>query len=138
MDVMNYYVLQANGEVITKRTVRKLTPRELEDSTMLKEHQAFDNSVILKLGDPMFDQDLSAVKASCGIKVIDAVTPEYEAYEDDHECRKRVPDVDDFDPETYDEYVFAQVQLPRDDDPESEEWKWSPDGEAQPKSTTGY
>jgi hypothetical protein len=27
-----------------------------------------------------------------------------------------MPDTDDFDPETYDEYILAQVQLPRDDE----------------------
>jgi hypothetical protein len=27
-----------------------------------------------------------------------------------------MPDVDDFDRETYDEYILAQVQLPRDDE----------------------
>jgi hypothetical protein len=83
---------------------------------MLKEQQEFDNSVIQKLGDPMLDQDLSAVKATRGIIVIDAVAPEYEAYEDDEECRKRMPEVNDFNPETYDEHILAQVQLPRDDE----------------------
>jgi hypothetical protein len=55
---MNYYVLQSNGEEVTKRIIRKLTPQELEDRTTLKEQQTFDNSVILKLGDPMLDHSL--------------------------------------------------------------------------------
>jgi hypothetical protein len=68
------------------------------------------------MGDPMLDQDLSAVKTNRGIKVIDAVTPDYEAYEDDEECQKRMPDMDNFDPKTYDAYISAQFQLPRDDE----------------------
>jgi hypothetical protein len=114
--VMSYYVLQYNGEVVTKRTIRKLTPQEQEDKTVLKEKQAFDEKVTRALGDPMLDQDLVAVKASRGVKVTNAVTPEYEAYEDDQEYQKRIPDADDLDPETYDEYILAQVQLPRDDE----------------------
>jgi hypothetical protein len=114
--VMSYYVLQHNGEVVAKRTIRKLTPQEQEDRTMLEEQQAFDNRVNQKLGNPMLDQDLDAVKVSRGVKVIDAATPEYEAYEDDGKCLKRIPDVDNFDPGTYDEYILAQVQLPRDDE----------------------
>jgi hypothetical protein len=38
------------------------------------------------------------------------------AYEDDPERQKRMPDTGEFDPETYDEYILAQVQLPRDDE----------------------
>jgi hypothetical protein len=114
--VMSYYVLQHNGEVVAKRTIRKLTPQEQEDETMSREQQAFDGKVTQKLGDPMLDQDLAAVKASRGVKVTNAVTPEYEAYEDDQEHQKRMPDTDNFDPETYDEYILAQVQLPRDDE----------------------
>jgi hypothetical protein len=64
----------------------------------------------------MIDQDLAAAKASCGVKVTNAVTPEYEAFEDDQERQKRMPDTGDFDPETYDEYILVQVQLPRDDE----------------------
>jgi hypothetical protein len=69
-----------------------------------------------KLGDPMLDQDLAAVTANRGANIINAVTPEYEAYEDDDEHHTRMPDMDDFDPETYDEYILAHVQLPRDDE----------------------
>jgi hypothetical protein len=31
---MSFYVLQHNGEVVTKRTIRKLTPQEQEDKTV--------------------------------------------------------------------------------------------------------
>jgi hypothetical protein len=64
----------------------------------------------------MLDQDLSTVSVKSGIKVVNAATPAYEAFEDDHERKSRIPDMDDFDPETYDAYIFAQVQLPRHDD----------------------
>jgi hypothetical protein len=73
-----------------------------EDETVSREQQTFDGKVTQKLGDPMLDQDLAAVKASRGVKVTNAVTPEYEEYEDDQEHQKRMPDTDNFDPETYD------------------------------------
>jgi hypothetical protein len=83
---------------------------------MLKEWKASDNKITQKLDDPMLDQDLAAVKANRGVKVTNAVTPEYEAYEDDDKHHERMPDMDNFDPETYDDYILAQVQLPRDDE----------------------
>jgi hypothetical protein len=43
--------------------------------------------------------------------VFNAVTPEYEAYEDDDEHHARTPDMDGVDPETYDEDILAHVQL---------------------------
>jgi hypothetical protein len=65
--VISYYVLQSNGEVITKRTRRKLTPQEREGRTMLKEWYEFDIKITEKLGDPMLDQDFAAVTANRGV-----------------------------------------------------------------------
>jgi hypothetical protein len=65
--VMSYYVLQSNGEVVTNRTIRKLTPQEREDRTMLKAWHEFDIKITEKLGDPMIDQDFAAVTVNRGV-----------------------------------------------------------------------
>jgi hypothetical protein len=50
---------------------------------MLKEWHDFDIEITQKLGDPMLDQNLAAVTANRGVNIINAVTLEYEVYEDD-------------------------------------------------------
>jgi hypothetical protein len=68
----------------------------------------------------MTEAELSMVKGheddKSANRKISAVTPEYEAYEDEHEQQKWMPEVDGFDQETYDAYVLAKVQLPKGDD----------------------
>jgi hypothetical protein len=44
--------------------------------------------------------------------LVDAITPEYELYVDDVDGEALpIPDIDDADPDTYDQYVGAEVQL---------------------------
>jgi hypothetical protein len=112
--------MDAGGSVkwpsATYRAFRRSDPILISKSNRLNYSVYHDNGIFQRLGDPKLDQDHSAVKTSHGIKVIDAATPVYEAYEGDEECRKRMPEVDDFDPETYEEYILAQVHLPRVDE----------------------
>ena len=59
-------------------------------------------AVIKKLGAPVEDTDLSST----------AVTPTYEAYEDDVEKQTHSPDLNNFNPETYDACMQEQICLP--------------------------
>jgi hypothetical protein len=118
--VMSFIILHPRGRVVHRTTVLKLTPQELEDKTHAKLRETFDRDVASKLGDPMTEAELSMVKGhekdKSASQKISAVTPEYEAYKDEHERQQRMPKVDGFDQETYDAYVLAQVQLPKGDD----------------------
>jgi hypothetical protein len=118
--VVSFIILRPSGRVVHRTTVRKLTPQELEDKTHAKLRETFDKDIASKLGDPMTEAELGTVKGheedKSASRKISAVTPEYEAYEDEHEQQKRMPKVDGFDQETYDAYVLAQVQLPKGDD----------------------
>jgi hypothetical protein len=72
--------------------------------------EVYDELIVDKLGDVFTEADVNSTTTP--VKKISAVTPEYEAYEDDQEKQERMPELDDFNPETYDAYVQAQVQLP--------------------------
>jgi hypothetical protein len=87
---MSFITLQPSGKVVHRTTVRKLTPQVLEDKTHAKPQETFDKEQIVgKLGDPMTEAELSTVKGhdedKTASRKISAVTPKYEAYEDDHE-----------------------------------------------------
>ena len=105
---MTRKVLKANGKVVYRSTVRGLTPDEMADETMTKERSKFDESVEQLLGDSFKYEDFSndPELESLG-------TPSFEPYEDDEGRPVRTPEDDDeADPDTYDQYVGAEVVLP--------------------------
>ena len=105
---MTRKVLKANGKVVYRSTVRGLTPDEMADETMTKERNKFDESVEKLLGDSFKYEDFSndPELESLG-------TPSFEPYEDDEGRPVRTPEDDDeADPDTYDQYVGAEVVLP--------------------------
>ena len=132
---MSYHVLQHSGEVVSRTSIRKLTPQELDKSDIRCAMDKFMDNVEDKLGPPIADDDtpiLEATEAASGKKKrkakskprhpvsvsslnVNSVTPEYELYEDDNESHQHQQDPDDFDIDAYDGYVTAQVSLPREE-----------------------
>jgi len=87
-----------------------LTPDELLDETHKKEREEFTTSVNKKLGDSFKYEDFVTDP-----ELEDLGTPIYEPpYEDGEEGTgpRFVPEADDVDEDTYDQYVGAQVLLP--------------------------
>lgn len=114
---MSYKILRPSGKLVRRTTVRKLTPQEWEDKANTKLRDKFDEDIAQKLGSAMTEADLSTVDGiTTKGRKISAVTPEYEAYEDDDEKHERIKEVDDLDQETYDAYVLSQVMLPKGDE----------------------
>ena len=110
--VMTAKILTVTGEVVRRNTYRALTPEEWDSDANRKERELYATSVEARLGSPLKDSDLSS---SFGVS---AVTPEYEAYEDDDSENIQSPDLDDVDSEPggYDGYITAQVLLPKGDE----------------------
>ena len=114
--VLTAKILKSNGEVIRRNTFRHLTPEEFESEENQKQRQLFNESVSKRVGQPVLHEDL---KQEFGIA---AVTPEYEAYEDDDSKTVVIPEVDElvesseYDPEGYNGYISAQVLLPKGDE----------------------
>jgi hypothetical protein len=101
-------VLKANGKVVYRSTVRALTPDEMADETMTKEREKFNDAVEKALGDSFKYEDFSndPELESLG-------TPSFEPYEDDEGRQPaKLEDDNEADPDTYDQYVGAEVVLP--------------------------
>jgi hypothetical protein len=98
-------VLKANGRIIYRSTFIAVTDDEKKDPNVIKEMEAFDQGITLKLGQHIKEEDLKA----------DA-TPEYIPYEEDDlggdPPVTRLPERDEADVSTYDPYVGAEVLLP--------------------------
>lgn len=83
-----------------------LTEEEMSDTTKAKERETFNKELSEKLS--------ASVKSTRDIVRIDpaAVTPTFEAYEDDHQPAIQVKDVGEVTPEEMDNYVGAEIELP--------------------------
>ena len=105
---MTRKILKSTGQVVYRSTVRALTPDEMADATMTKEREKFNESVEKKLGESFKYEDFANDP-----ELEDLGTPYYETYEDDDDQPVPAPvDDDDTDPDTYDQYVGAEVVLP--------------------------
>jgi len=77
--------LKENGQVLYRSTFRALNAEELESQEHKGLRDAFTAAITAKIGQPTEDADLAAIDE-------DAVTPEYEMYQDDLEGTGHVPD----------------------------------------------
>ena len=101
-------ILKSNGQVVYRSTVRALTPDEMADETMTKEREKYNESVEVKLGESFKYEDFASDP-----ELEDLGTPYYKTYEDDDDQPVHAPvDDDNADPDTYDQYVGAEVVLP--------------------------
>ena len=68
---MSYHVLQHSGEVVSRTSIRKLTPQELDNSDIRRAMDKFMDNVQDKLGPPIADDDtpiLEVTEAASGKK----------------------------------------------------------------------
>jgi hypothetical protein len=113
--VMTAQILQANGEVVRRNTFRHIRREEYETDENKKSRSEFDELILKRMGEPLSMEELTPQFD------IAVVTPEYEVYEDDDSkpmptVERDIDGIDDFDPETYDGYITAQVLLPKGDE----------------------
>ena len=105
---MTRKVLKANCKAVYRSTVRGLTPDEMTDQTVTKERETFNESIEKLLGDSFKYEDFSSDPELEGLG-----TPSFEPYEDDDGPPAPTPEDDaEADPNTFDQYVGAEVVLP--------------------------
>jgi len=105
---MTRKVIKRNGEIVFRSTVRSLTPDEIADPVRVKERDEFTETLNAALGEPLTEADLSSN--------LDYETPELDLYEDGTDGKVPfVPNIDGADTDTYDQYVWAYVELPTGD-----------------------
>ncbi|KAI2506535.1 Reverse transcriptase (RNA-dependent DNA polymerase) [Fragilaria crotonensis] len=126
---MTRKVLKANGQVVYRSTVRSLTPDELADETMKRKRSEFTLQVNQALGDGFKYEDFANDPE---LEHFDTPTFETYADDDDGEFPQAIDaDAVEPDPDTYDPYIGASVNLPIGDrmvNAKVRERKRAPDG----------
>jgi hypothetical protein len=105
---MCYYVLTKKGSILTRTTVHPIPAADRTTDTFKANCIELDAGIKAKVGDHLQDSDLDAdpdsIFGDCG--------NEFEPY---HENDKQVQEADEFTMDTLDQYLTAQVLLPRGD-----------------------
>jgi hypothetical protein len=113
--VMTRKILNKNGSVMYRSSVRPLTQDEIQSSTEKKEREEFDIAVEKKFGSSMNKSDFKDDP-----DYVYFVTPTYDCYEDDELSSSKMPYIDDIkeehDVDTYYQYVGAPVRVPTGND----------------------
>ena len=79
----------------------------MSDEDVKRQRQIFDSNVRSFLGAAITLKEMASDP-----NMVDANTPLFELYEDDnHGTQDHIPDIDDADPDMYDQYVGAEVEL---------------------------
>jgi hypothetical protein len=105
--VMAHKVLNENGKMIYRISVRSPTPDDIQSPSETRSRLDFDEAVSKKLGPSMMPDDLKDDPDFTGFE-----TPAFEPYEDEEVTASKMPDIDDVDyVDTYDPYGGAQVQM---------------------------
>ena len=101
-------ILAESGMIKIRSTYRHLTDDEIRDPTEIEKRKDYTSKVNEKLGGVAKVEDYDGL--------VDVETPTYEAYEDDDDPKPPIaPDIDDITLDTYDNYVGADVLLPKGD-----------------------
>jgi hypothetical protein len=98
-------IIKANGQIVVRTTFRGLTDIEIASEVEIKARDAFDDLIKVKLGDKMTVDDYKNDP--------DVETPFHPTYSDNETGDSpRMPDIDDYDVDSYDQYIGAEVTLP--------------------------
>jgi hypothetical protein len=103
---MCYYILTQNGEVISRSSVQHMTIVKRIKEDIQAKTEAYENEVGGCLQDDGFE---------CRHEYENAFYIEDEEEDMEPEEPAETAEADDFTPEGYDEYVGAQVMIPRGD-----------------------
>jgi hypothetical protein len=112
---MCFWLLPKSGIPIARTTVRAVTDQELQSVEIQQELMSYDEAIKRKLGDDtLTEADLSF---EVGTNELDAAlaeaddTGDYDSYEPEADR----PEMDDYDEETLDQLLSAEVVLPKGD-----------------------
>jgi hypothetical protein len=99
------HILKANGRVIQRSTIGRLTPAEMESDVIKKQKLDFMAAIFNgPLGPSLTNGDFEGD--------VDSDTPSYEPYGDDSGDKPRMPVADTFTVDAYEKYIGAQLWMP--------------------------
>ena len=98
-------ILKMNGQCVHRSTYQHLTPSEIEDPSEIQKRKEFDASIESKLGPNTKPEHFAHDK--------DIETPTYDQMDGQIHHAKKADDEES--PITFDQYVNAEVMLPKGD-----------------------
>ena len=105
---MCYWILKSNGNVLARTTVQHIPELELRKDELKEKLNRFDDEAETRLRDTNFM--LPAIEGM----YLDDIEPDNEEIDND-ESPYTTPEQDDYTPETYDQYLGAELLLPQGD-----------------------
>ena len=102
---MCYWVLSESGKPIVRSTIQPIPPEHLSLPETQEAIKALDVKIADKLGEPLSDKD----EYDLDLVEHDHITPDYDPVEPEHS----MPEADEWDAEAFDQYIAAEVRLPR-------------------------
>jgi hypothetical protein len=103
-----YWILPESAEPISRTTVQKIPANELATQQFKDSLQKFDNTLTERLSRGTYNKlNLDYIPT----RQLDVIDPDFESADESH----LHPDADNIDAETYDNYISAQVLLPKGD-----------------------
>jgi hypothetical protein len=112
-DKMAYHVLTGTGHVLVRRDVWSLTEDELASPEWREQMIKLDADLLAKLGDSLKAKEVDADLVN------DLPSPPDDIFDDDEEVaipadpEAEKPEADDYTPDSFDNYLTAEVLLPR-------------------------
>jgi hypothetical protein len=103
---MTAKILKKTGHVVHRSTFRALTDDELQDPAEIQSRAEFDSDIDWIYGDVLLAEDFGVDFTAKDVQ---------ELYSDDSQDNNGVPDRDDLPDDHYDQYVNAEVLLPKGD-----------------------
>jgi len=108
---MCYWVLSENAIPIVRSTVQAIPEEELKVDHIKEQMRLLDDKISCKFGEPpsedsIYTYDLDELEDQ---PAPDHITPEYAPIDPD----SKIPDSDQWEPESYDQYIAAEVRLPK-------------------------
>jgi hypothetical protein len=114
---MCFWILPRSGVPIARTTVRAVTEAELQTNDVKMELESFDASIKRKIGDHLINEsDLSfEVDSNKLLMALQDASDDDDGHYDMVEPEADRQDVDEYDEETYDKLLSAEVALPKGD-----------------------
>jgi hypothetical protein len=114
---MCFWVLPKTGVPIARTTVRAITEAEMQTNDVKLELESFDASLMEKIGDHLINEsDLSFEVDSQELMMALEDAPNVaDGRYDPFDPEAERPDIDEYDEETYDKLLSAEVALPKGD-----------------------
>jgi len=109
---MCYWILSKNAEPIVRSTIQAIPEDELTTEDFKTQVQLLDDKISSKFGEPPSEDSIHTYNLDNpnDEEGPEHITPEYVPV--DPECK--IPDADQWEPESYDQYIAAEVRLPKD------------------------